>query len=685
MGFADRNQGGSSGAVAWPRAAHYIDFGDAVKFPTGTTISDGVTLPQIGSAIAWKSNDVVTDPPVVANGLLWLRRNGGGYFSAEGTPATRSSYSMAFGFVRVPTRHASATSNNFLTITVGSAPLTSGGTHNAWGNWHVNVSENGIVQKGLFGIETYVTVDAAADTLTLGAPVSPGNVPNPPVIETGDFVQVGAASYPGGLAQGVGYYAIRISGSGNSGVYKLATTRANALAGSAIDITTAGTTVTLYREFEPTNRTFRSNFFSWLPDKLQSRLCSGSSSTDIITTTVPHSFLADTPITFEGNDLPAPLVNGTVYFARDITSSGFKVAATRGGAAIDLTTNGSASQYVRGLDGTLAPAAMPYNRQSIITFTFRGDYVTVALVGVGEIEFYFRNIAEVMASTGAVGYYYQTPPEQGGNGAFNYHSIWPLEWALIDAPDILDIKLQQHAAYVAALAVSDRHELPGRLTLQPANGGVRSTMVNLWSVDGVRDMVAGYSTKAFGSSLRPVGGNRFAEGLWLSNPYFTDAGASLAGVAPASIQGLDGSVSSAAASSETNILNIASHVALETGDTEEHILCGTLVGANAKRLRITYQSLEGNGDVFDSNVSGTPLNALSGPWMLRIERKTSATHSHQTYAWLTIGGTVIGPQRQNLNMSGGYRNMVLRTTTADAGGIVCDHLRTTVHRVKPLT
>lgn len=47
-----------------------------------------------------------------------------------------------------------------------------------------------------------------------------------------------------------------------------------------------------------------------------------------------------------GGALPAPLVQGTSYFIRDLIDGFYKLAATRGGAAIDLTTNGTGVNYI---------------------------------------------------------------------------------------------------------------------------------------------------------------------------------------------------------------------------------------------------------------------------------------------------------------------------------------------------
>jgi len=63
-------------------------------------------------------------------------------------------------------------------------------------------------------------------------------------------------------------------------------------------------------------------------------------STDVVT--VPsHGFAANDPVVFYGGTTPAGLTEGTIYYARDITTNTFKVAATAGGAAIDLTGAGA--------------------------------------------------------------------------------------------------------------------------------------------------------------------------------------------------------------------------------------------------------------------------------------------------------------------------------------------------------
>jgi len=68
------------------------------------------------------------------------------------------------------------------------------------------------------------------------------------------------------------------------------------------------------------------------------RQVTGVAATDVLTSTA-HGYVLDDPVVFAAITGGAPLVAGTTYFARDITTNTFKVAATAGGAAINITTD----------------------------------------------------------------------------------------------------------------------------------------------------------------------------------------------------------------------------------------------------------------------------------------------------------------------------------------------------------
>jgi hypothetical protein len=62
--------------------------------------------------------------------------------------------------------------------------------------------------------------------------------------------------------------------------------------------------------------------------------------TDVITSKA-HGFVLNDPIrvlAYPGGSAPTGLTDDGIYYARDITTDTFKLAATAGGAAIDLTT-----------------------------------------------------------------------------------------------------------------------------------------------------------------------------------------------------------------------------------------------------------------------------------------------------------------------------------------------------------
>jgi hypothetical protein len=74
--------------------------------------------------------------------------------------------------------------------------------------------------------------------------------------------------------------------------------------------------------------------------------------TDVLTVTAGHTWVTNATVEFGSTDtLPAPLAVQTLYYVRDATATTFKVAATRGGAAINLTDTGTGTHTVFGSTG----------------------------------------------------------------------------------------------------------------------------------------------------------------------------------------------------------------------------------------------------------------------------------------------------------------------------------------------
>lgn len=75
----------------------------------------------------------------------------------------------------------------------------------------------------------------------------------------------------------------------------------------------------------------------------QGRLCASVKASTDTFELEEHGFETDDDVlvrAVEGGTLSAPLAEGTTYFVIRLTSSTFKLAATAGGAAINLTTDG---------------------------------------------------------------------------------------------------------------------------------------------------------------------------------------------------------------------------------------------------------------------------------------------------------------------------------------------------------
>jgi len=75
------------------------------------------------------------------------------------------------------------------------------------------------------------------------------------------------------------------------------------------------------------------------------KAATAAAGTDVVTSN-GHGYVADDPVKFHDLTGGAPLVEGTTYYARDITANTFKLAAAPGGVAIDLTSDMTAPTAV---------------------------------------------------------------------------------------------------------------------------------------------------------------------------------------------------------------------------------------------------------------------------------------------------------------------------------------------------
>jgi hypothetical protein len=184
--------------------------------------------------------------------------------------------------------------------------------------------------EGYF-LRTITNVSTSANTFEVT-----GYPTNRHHLQTGARVQVEnltGTTPPSPLAADTDYYAIVV----NTTTLKLATSRANALAGTAIDLTTTGTGAT---SLQPFDSVFTADSSTDTLTVADHRLSTGARIWFASTGTLPAPLL-DTP---PGDD-PA----GVDYFAIRVDKDHIKVATTRAnakaGTAINLSTNGTGTHW----------------------------------------------------------------------------------------------------------------------------------------------------------------------------------------------------------------------------------------------------------------------------------------------------------------------------------------------------
>lgn len=147
---------------------------------------------------------------------------------------------------------------------------------------------------------------------------------------TGDGpVRVSAAVIPAGYSETTEYWVIRVS----ANTLKLAASRADALAGTAVAITTDGTTVVLH----------------WVTSiKSTAQAITSVDATANTFTKVGHGLVADqvVQVTNAGGGLPTGLAVDTDFYVIATSSSVFQLAATAGGVAINISDAGTGTQSV---------------------------------------------------------------------------------------------------------------------------------------------------------------------------------------------------------------------------------------------------------------------------------------------------------------------------------------------------
>ena len=192
--------------------------------------------------------------------------------------------------------------------------------------------------------------------------------------------------------------------------------------------------------------------------------------------------------------------------------------------------------------------------------------------------------------------------------------------------------------------------------------------------------VAAKGSEAFAGAPANAKRRFLGSGVYVEGgEYWGDVGLDNAGVRRNAVAGMyleavvtDRLESSAGA--ETTLLTAEGMNWLEPGECEIHEIFGVL-GTGAKRITVGQSVYVGNV-IFDSNAGGTPLDALSGAFELKVTRFHHASMGFRYTAKMTLPDGTILMDELSVNDGGGrgINDLLFKTTTADAAGISIDGL-----------
>ena len=325
---------------------------------------------------------------------------------------------------------------------------------------------------------------------------------------------------------------------------------------------------------------------------------------------------------------------------------------------------------------------LPWNEKLAIILRIKGDILEIEAVGIGTL--YFTH-PDVSTKVGPTTYFYYEPV--GPTNGTGYKHITRLYrwWACAE-------ELEQTPGYGSMVpeVSGGPHLFPGQIRAYPLGRTAQQAADALPGASTATLISSTPTTAAKGSSSRASGGAAIFEGPVVHNYGFLGVGGTVSGSTCGFMVGAvdmnHNAPASSSAGAETNLNSSFLPIwGLENSDWERWYYAGELVGASAKRIRLNLAFGGGDpgtpGNLIDSNVSGTPLDALSGFWELEVHRYTNSTASHVFIAKLWANGVLIAAKRTAWNGTTNYVAGTLKTTTVSAGGVTLDTLTHEIARV----
>jgi hypothetical protein len=412
---------------------------------------------------------------------------------------------------------------------------------------------------------------------------------------------------------------------------------------------------------------------------------------------VEHQLRTGDGFTMVSGVPPSPLQLNTNYYAHVLSATEIAVAATPedaiAGNTIDLTAIGTGPHTLRYIHAPFTsinrspiggryywhPGLRPLipNRRYVMFIKAEGEVVEVGIAGVGSILFENPQLPGHIGQQ-TTNFWWESggATTVAGGGRFyaigKLHSVWSL-------PDLNTSWLSSFGG----------EPLPSLGTAGPYNfrGPIRSLGADALQMAAAlppldfRFIAGANGTLDRGAQKLAKGGHAFIEGGYLSNVGATGNGMELLGRAPMAIDNaVIDPIRSPASAANAVLKSVRLTPVLEPGDSEELEYFGVLNGTQAKRILLMSQT--GNQVLFDSNLIGTSLTPIEGPFTISLLRHARAGGANTCFAKFQTPGINHLQRTTPTGMGDTPGSLNFTATAVPEGGVTLEAVKQVVHRVK---
>jgi hypothetical protein len=320
---------------------------------------------------------------------------------------------------------------------------------------------------------------------------------------------------------------------------------------------------------------------------------------------------------------------------------------------------------------------LPLDRDFVVLIKVDGNYMTITIPTLGSFLFFSTKLPSKIGAAKTYFWFEDLKNDDYSSWGF-LKKIWGGNNSILDTdPDWGGFI----GGNLTSLNTGTFHVLPGTVISNAANPSTLTGNIGLLMADGIPSVGYGFKAAAVSATSNLAnGGNVFIEGAYLSNVGTTAVGGNILGRSPMNIASAITTTLSSTTGTNALLKSFVRIPTLANSDSQSIEIYGQLVGVLAKRINIILDSAVGT--LFDSDLTVTPLNLISGAYRIVIKRFSLSGAGSIFYTVMTLpDGTNLPMSRLSTNMITEAINIRFQTTTAAAGGVTIDGAIQTVEKV----